>query len=239
MSNIMREKYDWKQNWWFFVLLVFIFIFYQQLGRIYPDKAVTIGIGILFAFSFIRLIPDYFKVRSPKLVTNPFYDTTTGDKLTAGDYTIYRLGGVRTWVVSREGNAGTVVILKEGDNPVGINRALTPKCEMVSLAELPSEAIRVIKEHNLSPPYYLGLADEEQYNELLKDQDGRETLVGSKVNLIRIENAINRAYDSILRNDATSIQDTLKMIRRIQGIAEPETKEKDALRKIFIKEDEY
>ena len=236
MSNIIRERYDWKQNWWFFALLAFIAIFNEQLGRWTPDKAIMIGIATLFAFTMLKMIPDYFKVRSPKLITNPYYDTTTGDKLTAGDYVIYRNGGIRTWVVTREGNAGTTVLLKEGDNPLGINRIVTPKCEMVELAELPPEAIRVIREHDLKPPYFLGLANEEDYKEILKDDEGKEALVGSKVNLIRIENAIHRAYDCILRNEPEPIQKTLEMVKKIQAKAEPETRDRDALKRIFIKD---
>lgn len=236
MSNIIKEKYDWKQNWWFLVLVAFIFVFNEQLGRWSPDKAAIIGISIIFAFTIIKMIPDYFKVRSPKLITNPFHETTTGDKLTAGDYVIYRNGGIRTFFVTKEGNAGTTVLLRDGDNTLGINRVVTPKCEMVELAELPPEAIRVIREHNLKPPYYLGLADEEFYSEKLKDQKGDEVLVGSRVNIIRIENARNRAYDCILRNDPKPIQGTLEMIKRIQNKAEPEMRDRDAFKRIFIKE---
>lgn len=236
MSNIIMEKYEWKQNWWFFLLLGFIGIFYQQLGVWNPDKAVIIGISILFLFSFVKLIPDYFRVRSPKLITNPFYDTTTGDKLTAGDYAIYRNGGIRTFFISREGNSGTTVLLNEANNPLGINRVVPAKCEMVELAELPPEAIRVVREHDLKPPYFLGLANEEDYKEILKDMDNMETLVGSKVNLIRIENAIHRAYDCILRNEPEPIQKTLEMIKKIQNKAEPEQGDAASLRRIFLKE---
>lgn len=233
--SVISGVYNWRSQWWIVVLVIFIFIFYQRLGTISLDKAAAIGIALLWFAIFAKLIPDYFKVRSPKLITNPQYDTTTGDKITCGDFVAYRKGGVRIKPINIEGRSGTFFVLNNGDNTLGNNRILSPKCEKVSLAELPPDAIRAVKEHDLPEPYWLGLAHEEDYEKTQPDSEtNKPVTVGSRVSLIRIENAINRMNQCILRNDPEPIKQTLKMIKEIQGSAEPESSTRSGLRKIFL-----
>jgi len=238
---IIREGMQWKKNWWFLLLLIFLIAFNQKLGFWTPDKAIMIGVGLFTLVTFLKLIPDHFKQNSPKIACNPFHDTTTGDPLTAGDFTIYRLGGIRMKPFNIEGRKGAVIVLEDGENPVGLNRVFTPKCELVIKEELPAEAISVIDEHNISPPYYFGVADEESYMNTLPDSDsliGTSTpLIGALVSSIKQKNKTNKIYRNILANKPEDIKDVIKMTKIIQSGTGVEETTTDRVKRILLRQE--
>lgn len=212
----------------------FLAVFNGRLGMWYPDKAVLIGVGLLFIIMTVKLIPDVFKQGSPKLVTNPFHDTTTGDRMTAGDYSLFRGGGIRHRPVPViEGRDFTVATLSSSVNPIGDNRVITTKCEMVSLQELPSEVISVILEHNLPAPYYLGLADEESYDIEFVDEKNCKHTIGSTVAIIKQENKLNRLFNNALDNNPEDILKAMKMSTRL-GKEAVDTSTTEKLKRTFL-----
>lgn len=111
---------------------------------------------------FLRIL----KRRTPKLIATNFHTTTTGTWYPAGNYAVFTMGDIDYWF-TRKGDEGAVVVPRETINNLGKQVALTVNPTPTRLKELPPKAIEKIKQHQIEPPYYFGVASEsKELNEI-------------------------------------------------------------------------
>jgi hypothetical protein len=145
--------------------LIIVFLYWvANKGKDYVhwDKATVYSGLIILLYILSKTVILSLAEKTPKLVANDLYTTTDGTCYTKGDWTIWTLGDI---VVSdiwyHKGTKGAIVVHRSAVNRIGKNVVLTATLIRVPFAELPKEARQKISELKLSPPYYLGLIDEE------------------------------------------------------------------------------
>lgn len=214
---------------WLIVAVLFVAFLRGRWGEIGPyDKATFVGMGFVVFVSFIKLTYSAWKNATPKIIYNYGHSITDGEIIPAGNFGIMRPAiKAYQWYFKLP---GAYVAPLDALHKAGPNILINAKMDMSSLDEMPIEVRSVIKEKDIKPPYYLGFADEEQYDKILEgvvdDPEAIKTLGGvSKPNVSYLIDEIKKVNkqvslrEKILSGDLSVIEDFVKGSSRIQSRA--------------------
>jgi len=226
-----------KRNWFLIASIIIFILFYGFVPAYRVDVALLIGGSILFGLSFSKILARWLRNESPKIVSDPIFSTTTGDSISAGRFVIYRMDAIRKPPITTElWTKGAIIYPRDGDNIIGMHRATPVKVEKVKKSELPSEVIKVIEQEKILPPYYFGMACEEDYKKRLEVTDGKNVMRPTVEHIISELKERNRENFRLRKQLNMDFTDIDQLIKKLSGFTEEPSK-KGLMKRIFLQRD--
>ena len=221
------------------ILSVFWFFFNGRLGTIQADKVTFFVVFItLAAFAGLGAY-DSIKNATAKYVFNDGWCTTDGEYAQVGNFAVLT-PAIKAWNMYWHLKSPVFVAPIDGMRHKGRNLVANVRMELVTLEEMPPQIQDFILENGLKPPYYLGLADVEQYEQILKDPEkvsGIETpSVSYLIQQSKEMNKQNAMQRRMLAEAYGVSEETIAAKMRIIERMKPSELEK-SLKKIFVSEE--
>ena len=161
---------------WVIIAGLFLLFFKGRLGVSEVDKAFLYAASFFLLCFFAKLAWAAWKNSTPKIVFNYGHSTTDGEIITAGNFGIMRpaIKAFGMYFKLR----GAYVAPLDALYKAGPNILINAKMEKVELDEMPLEVRSVIRELRIPPPYFLGFADEEQYDIVFEGDEELRKITG-------------------------------------------------------------
>ena len=166
------------------------------------------------------------KLGTMKIVWSDGHTTSTGRPYHAGDFTIYRAGGLRWMGFEKEGGEGLVIAHKTAINKLGRQTAITAKLNPTQFRELPKAVRDTITALGFVKykPYRFGLVDPQKYLLKLKAGETIDNMKFGKLDELKPEefqvlyketNKISKAFETLHKKSLDKLEQQASQISRI------------------------
>ncbi len=218
---------------WLFVLgVITIYRFFAFLMPITVEQTTMWYLYVIMAYLGFQALTKSFENATPKLICNQNFSTTSGDYISVGNWAVFRLGMIKAPVIGDiPRNIGTITAPIECINKFGRSVALTVEAVEVEFAELPHMVQDMHSSNGLKGPYFMGLANPEQYTTESDISDG----IGTKMSKVAVSTLIEmfkeaNKYISFLKKSikdrGETVEDMVASGARITDRAKGESKQR-------------
>jgi hypothetical protein len=212
-----------------FIVLGLLAIFgHGHLGQFMWDKATAIGLIGIIAVVAMQGTWGMMKASSPQFIFDGGHFPYSSGR------SIYQLGNfnivrptIEAWNMYFPQKSPVVVTTIDSGKPYGMNMSAMVHTDMVTIEELPMDVRGYIIEHDYRPPYFLGLAGVEQYQQKLKDAEKDsgidEPTVAYLVVMVKEQNKIIAMMQTKLAQAYNVNEEAIAAMMRIGERLKPST----------------
>jgi len=156
------------KKYFVFLIAIFLMWWFWRDTTWFVNQFLIGSFGIVVFVWFMNTSWWIMKHKSPKLIWNDGFTSTTGHFHSAGEWVIFAMEAI--YWFNYEPRTGCVISPREAVNHVGRSVHLGMRGINLPFEELPEVVQDVIVEKGFKPPYIIGFADEDQYKEYLSDK---------------------------------------------------------------------
>jgi hypothetical protein len=201
---------------------ILIYRFFGHLKPLVWDATTPWFLYVIIAYLTVYWMFRTFTDQTPKIIWNHNYSTTTGEFIAAGNWAIFRLGGIKAPLFGYlERNIGIVVIPIETANKFGRSFALAVEGNEISFDELPEKVQDIVTTNRLKPPYLWGAANPEQYTQKAKLEEKvgphgiTRVTVANLISMLREGNKRITFLKDMIKDSGETVEDYVARSARI------------------------